>query len=131
MKIGQLAKRTGFSVGTLRYYEHQGLLEKPGRAENGYRAYSEDCLPQLMFIDQAKSVGFSLTEIKQLLSISELKNEHTCGEVKAFVGKKITEIETQIAQLQQMLSTLDAMHSQCVGGDETAAHCPILQEFER
>lgn len=131
MKIGQLAKKTGFSVGTLRYYEQQGLLEKPGRADNGYRAYSEDCIPQLMFIDQAKSVGFSLIEIKRLLSISNLKNEHTCGEVKHFVSKKITEIEKQIDQLQRMLATLNNMHEQCVGGDEAAIHCSILKELEQ
>ena len=82
MRIGELSQKAGFQVETIRYYEKQGLLSPVARAESGYREYDQSSLKQLRFIQQAKSVGFSLNEILELLNLRVESDQHSCGEVK-------------------------------------------------
>ena len=81
-KIGALSKVLSVSTDTLRYYEKNGLLTPSGRSESGYRLYNDNDLRCMQFIVRAKSIGFSLNEIKELLSINLEKQDHSCGEVK-------------------------------------------------
>ena len=130
MKIGQLAKTVGIDIQTLRYYESQGLLNEPNRLENGYRDYPNESIERLQFIKKAKLVGFTLKEIKELLAIQVTKDEHTCQEVKSFTQVKLDEINQKINELSEIKSALQKIHTSCCGGDETAAHCSILQALE-
>ena len=130
MKIGQLAKTVGIDIQTLRYYESQGLLNEPNRLENGYRDYPNESIERLQFIKKAKLVGFTLKEIKDLLAIQVTKDEHTCQEVKSFTQVKLDEINQKINELSEIKSALQKIHTSCCGGDETAAHCSILQALE-
>ena len=130
MKIGQLAKTVDIDIQTLRYYESQGLLNKPNRLENGYRDYPTDSVQSLQFIKKAKLVGFTLKEIKELLAIQVTKDKHTCQEVKNFTQIKLDEINQKIYKLNEIKSALQKIHTSCCGGDETAAHCSILQALE-
>ena len=130
MKIGQLAKTVGIDIQTLRYYESQGLLNEPNRLENGYRDYPNESIERLQFIKKAKLVGFTLKEIKDLLAIQVTKDEHTCQEVKSFTQIKLDEINQKINELNEIKSALQKIHTSCCGGDETAAHCSILQALE-
>ena len=127
MKIGQLAKTVGLDIQTLRYYESQGLLKEPQRLENGYRNYPQNSIERLHFIKKAKLVGFTLKEIKDLLAIQVTKDEHTCQEVKKFTQIKLDEINQKINKLNEIKSALQKIHTSCCGGEETAAHCSILQ----
>lgn len=68
LTIGKLAEKAGISIQTIRFYERKGLIEPPPRNESGYRLYSEDAQCSLFFIKQVKKLGFSLDEIKELLS---------------------------------------------------------------
>ena len=126
MKIGQLAKKADIDIQTLRYYESQGIIETPERLNNGYRNYSNKTLQQLSFIKKAKLVGFTLTEIKELLAIQVTADDHTCQEVKAYTGNKLDEINNKIHELTQIKSALEKIHETCCGGIETAEHCSIL-----
>jgi len=130
MKIGQLAKTVNIDIQTLRYYEAQGLLNEPQRLKNGYRNYPSRSIQRLQFIKKAKLVGFTLKEIKDLLEIQITKDEHTCQEVKNFTQIKLNEINKKIDELNNIKTALQRIHTSCCGGDETAAHCSILQALE-
>ncbi len=129
-QIGELAKKTGASVETLRFYESQGLLASQSRSSAGYRLYSDNNFRQLNFILQAKKVGFSLREIKHLLGLNLHKDEHTCEEVKQYTGEKINEIDAKIRDLQSIRGSLNQIYQACCGGKEKATHCSILHTLE-
>ena len=130
MKIGELSKNTGFQVETLRYYEKQGLLEPVSRSESGYRQYDEKSLSQLHFIKQAKSVGFSLNDISELLTLRVDKDQHSCGEVKSIAEQKLKQINIKIKELNRMREALHKISDACCGGVEPATSCTILSSLE-
>ncbi len=130
MKIGQLANAVNIDIQTLRYYETQGLLQQPQRLANGYRDYPEEAIARVIFIKKAKTVGFTLKEIKELLAIQVTKDEHTCHEVKSFTQLKLDEINHKITELIDIRTALEKIHTSCCGGNETAAHCSILSALE-
>lgn len=130
MRIGELARRSGLSNDTLRYYEKQGLIAPPQRSASGYRDYSDDVLQHLQFISRAKSVGFSLKECQQLLSIFKERDAHTCAEVKDLAEAKLVEIQQQMHDLQQIHQTLQKISDACCGGNESAIHCSILGQLD-
>ena len=82
LSIGQIASQGGVGVETVRFYERQGLLDKPPRKESGYRHYPPEAVSRLHFIKKAKEVGFSLKEIKELLSL-RLDTTATCQDVRS------------------------------------------------
>lgn len=130
MRIGELSKQTGFQVETLRYYEKQGLLAPVSRAASGYREYDMSSLKQLRFIHQAKSVGFSLNEISELLTLRVEPDQHSCAEVKIIAEQKLEQIESKILELTKMRDALNVITEACCGGDEPATSCTILSALD-
>jgi MerR family Zn(II)-responsive transcriptional regulator of zntA len=130
MLIGELSRHTGFQVETLRFYEKQGLLEPVSRTESGYREYDEDSLKQLQFIQQAKSVGFSLNEISELLTLRVERDQHSCGDVKTIAEHKLEKIENKIKELKNMRKALHKITDACCGGLEPATSCTILNALD-
>lgn len=124
LAIGQVAKRTGISIETIRFYERRGLIEKPSRKDSGYRQFGESHVKQFLFIQQAKSLGFSLVEIKELLSIRE-DPDSSSREVKALALTKLQNIEEKIKMLQRMKKTLKVLVDSCPG-EGPKRDCPIL-----
>lgn len=98
MKIGDLATKAHVSIQTVRFYERQGLLQDPGRTESGYRRYAEAHLKQLRFIRQAKALGFSLDEIKEILRMRD-RGQCPCGKVIALAERHLHDIEEQARTL--------------------------------
>jgi MerR family transcriptional regulator, copper efflux regulator len=127
--IGQIAKQSGVSVETIRYYERQGLLEKPERKESGYRQYNECVLDRLSFIQQAKSLGFTLSEILELLSL-EIKTGTTSKDIKQMAQSKLDNIDEKIRLLKRMQRTLKDLVTQC-SGKGTVEQCPILNAIKK
>ncbi|MEM7208040.1 MAG: MerR family transcriptional regulator [Pseudomonadota bacterium] len=123
---GYIAKLTGCSSETIRYYEQIGLLAEPNRGENGYRYYYDTHVSHLKFIDRAKQLGFDNKEIHELLNIADGPENHTRAEVKALTEAHINTIRQRILTLQKMESTLSAVWEQCDGSDGDAEHCPII-----
>lgn len=99
MQIGKLAKQAGVSVQTVRFYERQGLLPDPGRTDSGYRVYTEAELRQLRFIRQAKALGFSLEEIRNILRMRG-RGQCPCGKVISLAERRLQNVEGQIRQLE-------------------------------
>jgi MerR family Zn(II)-responsive transcriptional regulator of zntA len=130
MKIGELAKKSGLSAHTLRYYEKQGLIKVNMRSESNYRIYSEEDLNTAKFIKRGRDMGFSLDEVNVFLSIRSDKPAHICADAKKLTDLKITDVEQKISELNQMLSALHKLSDACCGGNESAELCSILDALE-
>lgn len=130
LKIGQLAKHSGISAGTIRFYEKQGLIAPATRSDAGYRMYEDSQDAILKFIVTAKSIGFTLQEIKELLSIELNKSSHSCESVKELVDVKYNLVQRKISELKHMSEALKKLSNACCGGDESAEHCSILTALE-
>lgn len=130
-QIGQLAKISGLSRDTIRYYESTGLIPQAPRSSSGYRLYSQQTLQQLGFIHNAKTLGFSLKDIAELLSINLDKDLYSCENVKDLSRHKLQQVEQKIAELEKIRSALQQLHNICCGGQEPASSCSILQKLNQ
>ncbi|MEE2022993.1 Zn(2+)-responsive transcriptional regulator [Alkalimonas mucilaginosa] len=131
MKIGELVKRHGVSVDTIRFYEKQQLLKPSARSDAGYRLYREADSQRLNFILRAKAVGFSLQQVRELLQIEDNKAEWHCADVKDKVQQKMLEIEQQMLELKQFHQALQQLDAACCGGPISATECSILTALEQ
>ncbi|PCJ39084.1 MAG: Zn(2+)-responsive transcriptional regulator [Moraxellaceae bacterium] len=130
MQIGELASKCGVRIDTVRYYEKQKLLIPSGRTEGGYRIYSGGALRELKFILRAKSLGFTLREIRELLSLKIDRDNQPCKSVKDLAEAKLTDIEDKLAELTSMHQALTGITNACCGGDEPATECSILDALD-
>lgn len=131
IRIGELARLCQTRVETLRYYEKEGLLPPPFRNASGYRLYSPDAVKRVQFIIRAKSLGFSLRDIAELLALRGHREESTCGEVKDIALDKLADIEEKIEQLSAIKRALKQVADSCCGGSEPATHCTILSVLDQ
>lgn len=129
LSIGKVSKLSGVSIETIRFYETKGLVHEPSRRESGYRQYESDVLTRLRFIKKAQDLGFSLSEIKQLLML-EMNPKTTRAEIKSIAQEKILNIQNKIKDLQQMQKTLMQLTEQCSGKGKIQG-CPILEAFKK
>ena len=121
--IGQLARRGGVGIDTVRYYERNGLLAPHTRLASGYRRYGDFELARLRFIRRAQALGFTLKEIKQLLALSAQRD---VGRVRRSAQTKLLDVEARIAALVRMRDGLATLIDACPGHGR-AADCPILR----
>src|SRR5262249_22126230 len=128
LTIGKVARGAGLAIDTVRYYEREGLLEKPTRTASGYRHYTPAAVARLRFIRQAKELGFTLGEIKELLSLRVTPGK-TCGDVKLRAEQKIADIDARVARLKSIRAALAKLAVACAGRGPTSA-CPILEALE-
>ena len=129
LAIGQMAKQADIHVETIRYYERRGLLPPPPRNESGYRQYSKEDLRRIRFIKRAKELGFTLQEIRELLSL-KMEPGMACSDVKKRVDSKIVDIETRIESLQRMKVVLASLSGMCISNGP-ASQCPILDALDK
>ncbi|MCV0395953.1 MAG: Cu(I)-responsive transcriptional regulator [Rhizobiaceae bacterium] len=125
MNIGTVAERSGLPVKTIRYYEDIGLL-KPARRDNGYRDYSTEDAHRLRFVQRARSLGFTVEECRQLLSLYG-DRERESAEVKALAQSRLVDIDRKIAELQNLRAVLAHLVEHCHGDDRP--ECPIIDEL--
>jgi MerR family copper efflux transcriptional regulator len=123
MTIGRLATAAGVGIDTVRFYEREGLLPRPRRTASGYRQYAEADAERLRFIRRAKTLGFTLDEVGELLALNDGKGSR--AGVKALTEKRLAQIEQSIADLQRMRGTLAALASHC-SGQGSVKGCPII-----
>ncbi len=123
-----LAREAGVNLETIRFYENKGLLPAPERNASGYRQYDEADAQRLVFIRRAQNLGFTLREIKELLSLRALPKKSNLA-VKQLAEQKIEAITAKIRDLKQMKQALEAISSAC-DGHGTTSECPILQAME-
>ena len=130
LTIGQVAKRAGVGVETIRFYEREGLIAEPERRpSSGYRQYPPQAVRRVLFIRHAKDLGFTLKEIQELLQLRVDPNS-TCGDVRKRTRDKVADIEERIASLEQMKVALNRLAKKCRGRGPTT-ECPILDELDR
>lgn len=122
--IGQVARQAGIGVETVRYYEREGLLPPPPRSASGYRHYPADSVRRLAFIRHAKALGFSLADIRELLTLKAEPGASSVA-VRQLAQAKLMEIREKIAALEKIQQTLEHLVDECPGHVPTA-DCPIL-----
>ena len=128
LKIGQLAKQAGVNIETIRYYERRNLIPEPPRLASGYRQYSPDSVARIQFIKRAQGLGFSLTEIADLLTL-RVNSDTVCNKVQKQAESKIVDIETRIQMLQRMKTVLSDLVEACRENQPTN-ECPILTALD-
>ena len=128
MTIGQVARLAGVGVETIRFYEREGLLTKPKRRPSGYRVFTSDVVGRIQFIKKAKQIGFSLKEIRGLLSL-KVDSRATKADVKKHVDAKIDEIDERLRDLKRMRGALVQLSDACTGKGPIG-DCPILFALE-
>jgi MerR family mercuric resistance operon transcriptional regulator len=128
LRIGEVAERGGVNLQTIRYYEREGLLPEPPRLESGYRIFPESTVRRVRFIKRAQELGFSLTEIRDLLAL-RLDSKTSSSQVRALANAKMAEIDSKIRSLQAMKIALSRLTVQC-SGCAPASECPILEAID-
>jgi len=124
LRRGELAKRTGCNIETIRYYERIGLLPDPPRSDNGHRRYEESHRTQLSFIRRARELGFTLDEVRGLLRLVG-DGHYTCAQVQELALRHTDEIQRKIEDLRRMERSLKEMAAQCSGKE--IPECPIIE----
>ncbi len=128
MNIGEVAKISGVSAKMIRKYEDSGLVPKAKRNVSGYRSYSDNDVHTFRFIKTARSLGFSLKDIKELLSLWKNK-KRASSNVKKIAQMHIEQLEFKVNEINTMLNTLKHLTKNCHGDDRP--DCPILDNLER
>ncbi len=127
LKIGDVAKRTGIGIETLRFYERSGLLSRPARTEGGYRLYDTEALDTLDFIKRAQALGFTLDEIKRLITESRA-GQSPCAEVREVVRQRLAELDEKMAQMQRYRDELaETLQTWDARGQAEGHFCGLIE----
>lgn len=124
IKRGELARRAGCNLETIRYYEDISLMPEPARTAAGHRVYSLNDQRRLRFILRSRELGFSIGEIRSLLSLVET-GLYTCAEINALTQQHLKSVSEKINDLKKLQRTLSVLSSDCADGDEP--DCPIIE----
>ena len=124
MKIGELDKRADVPTDTVRFYEREGVMPPPMRRESGYRDYSEVDVKRLQFVRRAKRLGFTLSEVQDLLGLSEDRTDDMAM-LSHHASAKLQDIHSRIEELQRVRSALQTLVNECPGSGQLDS-CPIL-----
>ncbi|MGJ0533162.1 MerR family transcriptional regulator [Methylocystis sp.] len=121
--IGDLAKKSGVNIETVRYYEKIGVMPAPDRSANGYRVYGADHLKRLSFVRRSRQLGFSLYEIRGLLRLVD-GHAYTCAQVRELTLDHLAEIQRKIADLKRLERVMEDMAAQCSG--DRVPECAVI-----
>lgn len=120
--IGRLSKSTGVNIETIRYYEREGLIDEPGRTLGGHRQYGIDAVHRLRFVRRARELGFSLPEVRQMLSFSN--GSQRCEEIRELAEGHLSEVRNKIRDLKRLQRSLKALTEACHSTPSEV--CPIF-----
>lgn len=129
MKIGALAAATGTPVETIRFYEREGLLPPPARADNNYRMYLPAHAERLAFIRQCRNLDMTLDEIRALIQLRESPAQD-CGEINALLDEHIEHVAQRIRELRSLEKDLKALRARCAE-PHSVSECGILDGLDR
>lgn len=124
--IGTLAERAGVNVETIRYYQRRGLVPEPVKPLGGIRNYAPEHVQRLRFIKRAQQLGFSLEEVRDLLSLEDGLH---CHEVEEIAGQKLAAVRERIAQLKTMEDALATLIRKC-SNNKGKLRCPLISALE-
>ncbi len=123
--IGKVAEAAGVGVETIRFYERRGLIDQPKPLKSSFREYPEAVVSRIRFIKRSQELGFTLSEVAELLMLSETSGA-TRRSVKELAAKKLTSIREKLNDLKWMEATLDKLVSACSGSGPVKG-CPIIE----
>ncbi len=129
ISIGELSRRTGVNIETIRYYERINMMPKPPRSASGRRVYGQVESRTLAFIRRARELGFSLDEIRALLTLSDDSGREACAEVRGLAADHLEEVREKIADLRAMECVLADAVRRCDAGE--SAGCPLIDALSR
>ena len=124
--IGALAKQAGVNIETIRYYQRRGLLDEPEKPLGGVRSYNDSHIRRIKFIKHGQTLGFSLSEMEELLS---LEDSQQCRDAQAIALRKLAVIRERIASLQRMETTLNEL-IHCCAENPGSISCPIISSLQ-
>lgn len=127
-KIGEAARRAGVNKETIRYYERRELIPEPDRRRSGYRIFTQRHVDQIKFIKRAQDLGFTLSEIKELLAL-RLDGNISCEQVRAKAQEKFKDVNRKIRDLNRIQDVLAELIEECKA-DGTTDDCVILNALE-
>lgn len=127
LKIGEVSRLSGVGIEALHFYERSGLLGRPVRSESGYRIYDEDVLERLSFIKRAQVLGFSLDEIRQIISEKQA-GQSPCADVREIVRQRLQELDERMREMRRYRNEL----AQALGewdevGDKDGHICGLIE----
>jgi MerR family mercuric resistance operon transcriptional regulator len=128
LKVGEVAKQAGVNLQTIHYYERLGLLPKPPRTGSNYRAYPTNAVLRVRFIKRAQELGFTLKEIKELLSLRAAPRTR-CSDVRRRAEAKVQDIDEKVRTLQAMRRALTKLIGEC-SGIGPVTECPIVEALD-
>lgn len=128
MTIGKLASATGISAETIRYYERGGFLPPADRLQSGYRVYGSDSIQRIRFIKEAQALGFTLTEVSELIGITT-DEEADCAQVNEKAKHKLQEIDKKIKALKKMQAGLKVLSKRCPADEQPLSQCSIINHL--
>ena len=128
LDIGRASKASGVSVKMIRHYEAIGLLKNVARTHANYRVYSDKDVHTLRFIKRARTLGFSMDDIRDLLALWQNKTRPSAS-VKKIAGGRLLDLKRRIAEMQSMVATLEHLTHNCHG--DQRPDCPILDDLAR
>ena len=126
MNIGEISKKSGLTPKMIRRYEEKGVAPKPKRSDSGYRVYNQDDLRIFLFIHRSRSLGFSLKDTKQLISLWRNK-KRASSKVKAIAISHLEKLNRKLQDIQKMTEALNNLVESCNGGDRP--DCPIIDNL--
>ena len=129
ISIGELSRRTGVNIETIRYYERINMMPHPPRSTSGRRAYGEVETRTLAFIRRARELGFSLDEIRALLALSADHGGEMCAEVRHLAANHLGDVRAKIADLRAMERILADAVRRCDEGE--SARCPLIDALSK
>ncbi len=127
-KIGEAARRAGVNKETIRYYERRKLIPEPDRRRSGYRILTQRHVEQIKFIKRAQDLGFTLSEIKDLLAL-RLDGNISCEQVRVKAQEKFNDVKQKISDLNRIQDVLAELIEECKA-DGTTEDCVILNALE-
>jgi MerR family Zn(II)-responsive transcriptional regulator of zntA len=130
LTIGKLAGLAAVSTDTLRYYEREGLIAPTTKSDGGYRLYEKDAIRRIRFIREAQHCGFTLAEIRELLTLRR-QRAACCGDVRKLAIEKKLQVEGKIKAIKTMSRALHRLIADCTEEQHPVEECPILSALER
>ena len=130
---GQLAQRVGINIETVRFYEKEGLLSPANRTPSGYRQFGEGAIDRLKFVQRAKLLGFSLSEIRELLHLQD-KDVKSCVEIRGRLQNKLIAVQAKKAELERLEAHLHSALRKCNRqlkhpGPQQTDGCPVFKQM--
>lgn len=129
MKIGELAKKTGLSIDTIRFYEKSDLIRSPDRTEGGYREFSKDEVSTIIFISHCRALDIPIVEIKKLLRVRS-SSAKSCREANEIIEAQLIKLRERIKSMKALEKQLAQLQSIC-HQELDPKDCPILKSLQR